>query len=511
MRLIRVPQVELPGVSALYADYLYHFGNTAKFYRHDPHAPEALRRAARAAGIDDGRRMALAAALRKSNGESGALAELELPDTVAVVTGQQAGLFSGPAYTIYKALTAAYAARRLNEAGVRAVPVFWIATEDHDAAEVDHAWVFDTRMRAVRLEAGLEGEAGRPVGRVEIRRPPAGGLAAALKGFLYADEVVALVEECYRPGLTFGEAFRRLLERLLAGYGLVFLDPLDPDVRRLAAPLLETAWKRRRELAGALIERGRELERAGYHTQVLVEENSSLFFVLEGGMRRRLEVDAAMPDPDRLSPNALLRPVMQDWLLPTAGYVGGPAELAYLAQSEVLYRELLGRMPVALPRAGFTLLDERSRALMDRYDISAGDCFHGAEALKARIAARLIPESLEGTFEDAAGEVRSSLDRLQGALSGFDPTLGAALAKSRAKISYQIEKIHRKTAREALRRNAQVEEAAEHLSRLVYPERRLQERLYSILPFLARHGLHVVDTVFAAIEDSRRDHIVLTL
>jgi bacillithiol biosynthesis cysteine-adding enzyme BshC len=525
MRSICLPHTELPGTSPLFADYLYRFDRVSDFYEHDPHSPDSIRRAALAVRLSDERRQKLANALRRINGENASVDLLELPDTVAVVTGQQVGLFSGPAYAVYKALTAAKLAKQLTDNGIRAVPVFWLATEDHDLAEVDHAWVFDGQHRPVRLQAHAPAPAGTPVGRIEIAGLPLEELKTSLGGFLFADDVIALVEDAYRPGRTFGEAFRLFMERLLAGHGLVFIDPLDPGIRELAAPFLHAALERALELSGELIDRGEVLKTRGYHAQVLFEQQSSLFFKLEGGRRlhlrrngqdyyheaRKITRQDLAADPASLSPNALLRPVMQDHLLPTAAYVGGPAEVAYLAQSQVLYRALLGRMPLAVPRSGFTLLDERSRTLMEKYHIAFSDCFHGESVLREKIAARLIPDSLEIAFEQVSSEVRSLLDRLQGELSQFDPTLGASLAKSRAKVLYQIDKNRRKAAREALRRESRVSESAAHLHRLVYPEHHLQERLYSILPFLAKHGFELIDTLHDHVYRGCPDHILLTL
>ncbi len=525
MRSICLPHTELPGTSTLFSDYLYRFDRVSRFYGHDPHNPDDLKRAALSVQLPDERRQRLVAALRKTNGETSALDHLDLPETVAVVTGQQVGLFSGPAYTVYKALTAVRLARSLTENGIPAVPVFWLATEDHDLAEVDHVHVFDSRRHPLRLTAKSRGAAGQPVGGVEIVEPPIEGLKQALHGLLYADEVVGLVEECYQPGRTYGEAFRLFLTRLLAGYGLVFFDPMQLEIRELAAPFLHKAIEHDGELSARVIERDNELKAAGYHSQVLFEPHTSLFFQLRDGRRlalrrngtdyfhetRRVARGELMDAPNHLSPNALLRPVMQDYLLPTAAYVGGPAELAYLAQSEVLYESLLGRMPVAAPRSGFTLLDERARGLMDKYDVSLTDCFHGAERLKERIASRLIPSSLGVTFEQSANEVRAAVDRLQGELKSFDPTLGAAMEKSKTKILYQIEKNRRKAAREALRRDSLVTGGADYLLGTVYPERHLQERYYSILPFLAQHGLGLLDMLYENVHTNCPDHLLLTV
>lgn len=525
MKSICLPHTELPGTSALFADYLYRFPRVAGFYRHDPHDPESMRAAAREITLPDDRRRRLVDALRGINGGNAALDLLAQPGTVAVVTGQQVGLFSGPVYTIYKGLTAVRLARQLSGEGIPAVAVFWLATEDHDLAEVDHGHVFDSRLRPVTLRADVRGAAGQPVGGMEIARAPLEELREALRGLPYADEIVALAAECYQPGRTLGEAFRMLLGRLLEGSGILFLDPMQPEIRELAAPLLRTALERDEELSAALHARGEELKQAGYHAQVLFEEKTSLFFKLEDGRRlplrrngaeyfqgtHRIEKNALAAVPASLSPNALLRPVMQDYLLPAVAYVGGPAELAYLAQGEVLYRELLGRMPVAVPRSGFTLLDERARGLMDRYRITLPACFHGLDPLKELVASRLVPATLQAAFERTEAEIRDAATRLRNELESFDPTLGAAMAKSQAKMLYQVEKNRRKAAREALRRDALITESAAYLSNLVYPHRVLQERYYSVLPFIAQHGFDLVQTLGAHIHHSCPDHLLLTV
>lgn len=525
MKSICLPHTELPGTSALFADYLYRFPRLSGFYRHDPHDPESIRKAAREVALPQDRRRRLVSALRRINGGCAAMDLLAQPGTVTVVTGQQVGLFSGPVYTIYKALTAARLARQLSEEGIPAVAVFWLATEDHDLAEVDHGHVFDSRRRPVTLRAAVRGVAGQPAGGVEIAEAPLEQLREAFRGLPYADEIVALAGDCYQPGRTLGDAFRMLLERLLDGFGLVFLDPMQPEIRELAAPLLETALEGDQHLSAALQARGKELKAAGYHAQVLFEEHSSLFFKLEDGRRlplrrngaeyfqgaRKITKSELAAAPVSLSPSALLRPVMQDYLLPSVAYVGGPAELAYLGQSEVLYRELLGRMPVAVPRSGFTLLDERARSLMDRHGITLPACFHGLDPLKELVAAALVPAALQEAFERASAEVRDATTRLRNVLNSFDPTLGAAMAKSQAKMLYQVEKNQRKAAREALRRDALITESAAYLANLVYPRRVLQERYYSVLPFIAQHGPGLIKTIGEHIHRGCPDHVLLTV
>src|SRR6185295_3224751 len=363
---------ELPGTSKLFADFSYHFDRVARFYSHNPHEPASYESAAREIQYPDDRRAAVARVLESQNPGNALVARFAQPGTVAVLTGQQVGLFSGPAYTIYKALTAARLSEDLNKRGIPAVPIFWLATEDHDFPEVDHVWIFDAGYHPVslRTEAPKDWQGRqRPAGQFPVEHPPIEELRKALAGFAHGEEVIAAVADAYSPGITMAAGFRKLLVKLLGSVGILVLDPLDAPLRSVGAPFMAEALTASPDLKSALLERNRELESAGYHAQVNVEENSSLFFLLEKGervtLKRKDSEFAAMRDrAAAISPNALLRPVWQDYLLPTVAYVGGPAELAYFAQSQVLYSRLLGRMPVVTPRASFTLLDARAGKLL---------------------------------------------------------------------------------------------------------------------------------------------------
>jgi bacillithiol synthase len=514
-----IRHTDLPGTSRLFNDFSYHFDRVARFYRHDPHNPASFAAAAAEIDYPQERREAVVRALQAQNGESESLRKLAQPGTVAVVTGQQVGLFGGAALTIYKALTAVRIARQLSDSGQPAVPVFWLATEDHDFPEVSHTWSFDTHCQPVRLEVEAPPESAgraRPVGGIALPNVPLDELRRSLAGFPNADEAVAAVEQTYRPGVSMADAFRALLQRILGRIDLVILDPLDPKIRELAAPFLAEALTAAPELKAALLERNRELTAAGYHAQVHLEPKTSLFFLLESGervqQRRKDSEFAALRDRAAdISPNALLRPVMQDYLLPTVAYVGGPAELAYLAQAQTVYDRLLGRMPVIVSRSGFTLLDSRAQKLLARYRMSVADTLVHEESLKERLADALVPASVERAFATTQSDLEQHLNQLGGELERFDRTLSAALAKSRAKVLYQIQKLQRKTARETLRRDARAGADAQYLHGLFYPHRHLQERFYSILPFVARHGFDLVDRVYQAIEPACPDHRVLTV
>jgi bacillithiol biosynthesis cysteine-adding enzyme BshC len=516
---------EIPGTSKLLADFSYHFDKVARFYSHNPHLRESYAAAAREIQYPDSRRAAVARVLEAQNAGNPLVARFAQAGTVAVLSGQQVGLFSGPAYTIYKAITAAHLAEDLNASGIPAVPIFWLATEDHDFPEVDHVWIFDAGHHPIQLRTeaprAWQGKQ-RPAGTFPVENPPIADLRNALSGFAHGEEVAALVAEAYPPGVTMGAGFRALLGKLLGRIGMLVVDPLDPQLRNVGAPFMAEALTAAPELKAGLLNRNKELTAAGYHTQVNVEESTSLFFLLENNgllehgervtLHKKDAEFAALKDRAAdVSPNALLRPVWQDYLFPTVAYVGGPAELAYLAQSQVIYERLLGRMPVVVSRTSFTLLDARAAKLLAHFGLTLTDMLAPEESLKERIAHALIPENVASLFEETSAEVTRRMDRLGASLEAFDPTLAAALGKSRTKVQYQLEKLRKKTERETLRRDARASEKARYLSSLLYPNRHLQERFYSILPFLAQYGLDLVDRLYEVVQVDCPDHRVVTL
>ena len=519
-----VRHTELPHTSALFADVLYHPDRTAAFYRHPFRELDAYRAAASEVRLSDEKRAALVAALRIQNPDSPNLQRLAQPGTVAVATGQQVGLFSGPAYTIYKALHAVRLAEWLTSQGAPAVPMFWVATEDHDFAEVNHTWVFGMDHRPRKLEMRRSASS-QPVGGVPLADPPVRELRNIIQDLPYGDHVAQLVERTYRPGVTMGSAFGALLRMLLEQFDILQVDPMLPAFRELAAPVIRGALESAPELTAGILERNRELASAGYHAQVHLEEQTSLVFLLENGKRltlrrhgreyilngRRFSTEELMDRAQSLSPNALLRPVVQDGVLPTVASIGGPAELAYFAQSEVIYRSILDRMPVDVPRTGYTIIDARSQKLMERYGLGLADFFHGEDALREKVALRLVPPTLHSVMQESASTVSGALSRLHETVAGFDPTLVNALDRSGRKIAYQMQKMERKIGRESMRRDRRATEESASLFGLIYPGRTLQERVYSILPFMAKHGPDLIQHIYDSIQLDCPDHRIMVV
>ncbi len=526
-------QSELPGIRPLFADLLYRFSRVGEFYCHPP-SLEAARAAAGAVRLEASRRQRLADALAEQNREGGSAAQSSLdrlarPGTVVVATGQQVGLLGGPAFTLYKALTAVRCAEELTARGTPAVPVFWLATEDHDLAEVNHAWAYSPTAGPQRIDAQSAGVAGAAVGTVKISDARLGELEACCEGLPHAREALALARSSYGAGTGFGEGFRALYGHLLEGTGILFLCPLAAAIRQLAVPVLRSAIRRAPELADALVRRGGQLRSGGYHEQVHFQESTSLLMLFERARRIALKrkngsflsgsrayssedlVSRLEHSPLDISPSALLRPVMQDFLLPTAALIAGPSEAAYLAQSSVLYEKLLERMPAVLPRATFTVLDGASAKLLRKYGLTAPQCLVPRREFEGLIANSLVPPSLGRKLAAGRAEIEGRLLAIESDLRAFDPTLAASFGLSRRKIEYQLDKSEGKVARESLRRGPRAQRHAAKLADWVYPRENMQERVYCALSLVATFGTRFVDDIRAAVEPGSADHKLLCL
>jgi bacillithiol biosynthesis cysteine-adding enzyme BshC len=503
---------QLPHQPKLFLEYLDHFEKVESFYFHPPSMP-AVTRSARKLDYPGERRAEVSSILRRQNIDLGAGAEtlsnldrLE-EGAVAVVSGQQVGLFSGPAYSVYKALTAVQIAEELTRGGIPAVPIFWMATEDHDLDEVRHAAWFD-QGKLIRFELPLIAETGRPVGRISLgtQMEPLVQAAAELLANQGSDLLAQYLVESYRPEETYGSAFGKLFARLFAQQGLILMDPLDNGLHKVAAPLYQHALAERDALNEKLLQRGKDLDRAGFDAQVKVTSRSTLMFRLADGVRQVITasngkfqagektwqreelVHATHTEPENFSPNALFRPVVQDYLLPTAAYIAGPAEISYFAQSEVVYRHLLGRMPVMLPRAGFTLVDAKADKLLRRYGLTVENVWGGPQELRRKMESRSVPGSLAKNFERNRKQIAKMLAQLGKQIEKLDPTLKGTVERARKRIEFHIDKLRRKAGRAQDKKVGLISAHEQYLESLLDPHKGLQERELCLLPFLARWG-----------------------
>jgi len=437
----------------------------------------------------------------------------------AVVTGQQVGILGGPLLTLMKAATAVRKAQVASEAGVPHVPVFWMATEDHDLEEVNQVTLLGKRS-VETLRAEIRGHHLEPVGGVVVGDEFESLLTQAEELLGYAP-VCGLLRECYAPGQTLGLAFGRLLATLFREQGLIVIDASGREFHALGA---EDA------LQAALVKRSADLAAEGYHSQVLVNEGASLLFLVEeSGQRlplRRVQgewkagthhystemlLEILTTEPERLSPNALLRPVFQDVLLPTSAYVGGPAEIAYFAQCEVLYRLILGVMTPVLPRLSATLVEPAVRAVMDQHELTLTDAMQTVEELAQKLGARAIPVAGKQRIAAAGNALDVELTSVVGWMEQVDASLGRSAAVSASKMRYQMNRLRRMAATFQLQKEASLRKHAEAIVNALYPNQHTQERLLAGVWFVARYGDGLAQLLVDHAEQECPGHRVIDL
>jgi bacillithiol synthase len=513
---------EIPQTTRLFATFLEDFGRVARYFGHAPSVAGAIS-ASKEVQLDPVVRQGVVEVLREQNQRFGGTATLDQEiarnldrlanGAVAIVTGQQVGLFTGPAYSFYKAVTAAAYAEELTHQGIEAVPVFWLATEDHDLAEINHAaWTTRTGLAEFALPVG-EGEEGRRVGEIPLGAAITAPIVTAVDTLEgpHAADVARALRESYAPDETYGSAYGKLIARLVAGRGIIFLDPLDSRLHHFAAGVYRRVLDDADSLRDTLLARSKELERGGFHAQVKVARESTLLFYNVDGIRQPLrqrngkffagdaifsgeELRSAIANtPEAFTPNVLLRPVVQDTLLPTAAYIGGPAEIAYMAQAQVVYQHLLGRMPAILPRASFTIIEPPVARLLKKYGLDFRDVIRGRQHLRARMEMKSLPRALAGRFEKDEKSLRKLLAAYQKPLERLDGTLAGALGLAERKILHQFLKLKSKAGRAENFRTGVLDRHERMLLDALYPHRGLQERTLSALPWLAAYGPEFLD------------------
>ena len=531
-----LPFSEIPQTTRLFAAFTENFGKVKGFYGHAPDEA-GVRAAVKEIHLDAGTRSAMVSILHAQNQKLGSDESVEknvqrLADgAAAIVTGQQVSLFSGPSYSIYKALDAIHWAKKLTRAGVDAVPIFWLATEDHDLAEANQVF-FGERYGIARLEVPLaEDVQGRSVGRILLGESAhaVGEHAAELLQGSGKREIMEALAATYRREETFGSAFGRLFARLLKGRGLILLDPLDKALHELARPIYRKAVEGAEAITAELLARNKQLDRSGFHAQVKVTQQSTLLFLDVDGKReavRRKNGEFIAGDlrlsasellrriddaPEALSASVLLRPVLQDSILPTAAYIGGPAEVAYMAQAQLVYQRVLGRMPAILPRASFTLIEPQVARTLKKYGFEISDVLRGRQQMRRKMEARYLPSGLAARFARDERALRKVLAGYGKPLSSLDKTLAGARETAERKMLYQFEKLRGKAGRAENLRTGVLDRHESEITSTLFPHRGLQERTLCLLPFAARQGMELLDKLASVMGKECAGHRLLTL
>jgi bacillithiol biosynthesis cysteine-adding enzyme BshC len=530
----------LPWTSRLFADYLHDYDRLATFYAGSPASEVAWRetiakvhRHAR-----DRRRLAdlLCAQLARREAPAPAVErarQLADASAVAIVTGQQAGIFGGPLFTLLKAVSAVRLASDVTKRfGLPAVAVFWIHAEDHDWDEVRACRILDADLGQRRVSlGGLEGAGRRPIGHLTLD----GSISAAIEELEsglpsteFRAELTSMLREVYSPGRTMAGAFARLLDRWLGARGLVVFDPTDADAGYALAPVFGHELAHAGRTSALAMDAGTRLAGLGYHAQVTpAAEATALFLVGDGrtpirvrgggfeagGVVRtaaELEAEARM-NPGRFSPNVLLRPIVQDTLLPTVCYIGGPSELAYFGQLADVYAHFGVPMPLVQPRASVTILDAATARFLQRHDLP----FERLQPQDDRALNDLLEASLPRAVDEALSSARQAVDAsLEGVIAAvllIDPTLQGAARSTLGRMQHDLATLHGKVIQAAKRRDDTLRRQFAHARALCFPAGQPQERAIGVVSFLDRYGPVLVDRLLADLPPGIDRHWLLTL
>jgi bacillithiol biosynthesis cysteine-adding enzyme BshC len=454
-----------------------------------------------------------------------------------VVTGQQVGLFGGPLFTPFKAATAVARSRQATSSGHPHVPIFWLATEDHDFGEINHV-TFPDHRGLRRLAYSTAPDSARPVGGL-IFDDSITALIEEAWGLLGASDAMDALADVYKPGNTFAHAFQAFYARAFAAQGLLILDAGGRAVHRMGAPVLRAAIERADELHAALTERNKALEAAGYHVQVAVAPQSSLLFLIDDRTGARIALKRTPPtaaepaglwqagkraisaaeligildsEPERVSPSALLRPVFQDFLLSTSLTIGGPAEIAYFAQSSVLYERILGRVTTFQPRFSATLVEPAIADLLRAHELTPERVLTGTQdSLAQLLAARALPIEGKRKLAAAGNALDEELTPLLEWMNALDGGLGRSAQTAASKMRYQMNRLRRLAANFQMQREASLARHAAAIFNAIYPTGTLQERVLGAAYFFARHGFELAEEFSRQAENTCPGHSILWL
>jgi bacillithiol synthase len=527
-------------IRRLAIDYAYHFERLAPFFAGDPRDrsrwPAIISRvqAHTRSRADVVRILRAQQQARGAPPEALAAADrLADPRSVAVVTGQQAGLFGGPLFTLLKALTTVRLAEQTAaDYGVPAVALFWIDSEDHDWEEVRSCRVLDAELRPRRIVLPEPPGAGDlPVAAIRLD----GAIAAAVDELgdasartEFTADLIAQLRRAYAVGVGMAEGFGRWLETLLGSRGLIVFDCSDPAAKPLVRDLFARELGEPGRTAALAAGAGHALKARDYHAQVTPLAESVALFHLNGGrhpIRWRANqfrvgekvvpadalISEVMSRPERFSPNVLLRPLVQDSLFPTICYVGGPSELAYLAQLKDVYAHFGLPMPLIYPRATATLLDSATLRFLTRYDLPVEALQPQDEGALNRLLEAQLPRFVEQSLHDAHRMVQESMNRVIQAVPAIDPTLEGAARSTVGRMEHDLRTLHSKIIQAAKRRDDTLRRQFARARAQAFPEGAPQERALGFVYFLNRYGPALVDRLMADLPLDLGVHWVLTI
>ena len=532
-----IPTKQLPHLPLLVADYFYNFAKVCDFYNGDFRELAAFQRQTERVQSRPILRQDLVAVLEEQNKSYGCrsqtlgqIKKIVRDQACAVVTGQQVGLFSGPLYTIYKALTVIKLSEYLNRCGLGCfVPIFWLASDDHDLAEIDHIALMDKNNRLEEVRCQMPSSEFKVPASNLILPSEILECVQQLKDLTldseFKAEILDHLSEAYEPGRSFADAFARWMTRLFQSSGLIFIDASHPRLKDLASDVFYREIAEESPSTKQAITTSERLRQAGYDTQVPLHEGILNIFYMErerspiqwqeGAFaikgtqlsRTKKELQAlAREKPFLFSPNVLLRPIYQDALLPTVAYVGGPAEIAYFAQMKGVYEKFRLPMPIIYPRKSATIVEKKVDHVLKKYNLKIPDLWRNAARLIGEITKKEIPDSIDKALRVVLDHLEQDFESLKEEVMAFEPTLKGSIDLAKGKMNQQLKFMEKKILQAATKRN---ETAIRQLHKAInnlYPNQHLQERVFNIVPYLIKYGYAFMDKLDQAISIDEYNH-----
>jgi len=539
--------IQFPEKNRLFGAYLEKSASIRPFYDRIPGDPltDLLLQLSRRSYPRD----ALVSMLKTQNQGWGAesatldnIERLKNSHTLAVVTGQQAGVFGGPLYTIFKVMTAIQQSIFLNNQfpDYHFVPIFWMEVDDSDFDEIHHIQYIDKHNRLQRLELPEpESEQGKPIFLRTLPPEITDWFHRIRDDFFdteFKSDVLNHYARCYTPGRPYTDALACLLLSLFSSHGLIVLNPTAPEIKQLGRPFFETLLHGGQELITALQERNRQLQQAGFDPQVHINPRQTfLFFIDEDGRRVRIDREDARtllfkyPEgyrpapreqvlellekhPERFTTNVVSRPLFQDRLLPTIIYIAGPAEVAYFAQLHSIYQQLNIPMPVIHPRHRFTLVESKIQKILQKYQLDYPTIFEKQhQILKEWLQREANAQPVIQTFLEIQQHVDRQLKTFLPALEAFDPTLIKALQHTRASIQSNLNKFQQKLERSLQNRHQTLTRQLEKMLLHFFPQHAPQERVLNMIYFQIKYGWQFPDQLLERMPADTLPHWIVEL
>ena len=529
-----------PWIRRLASDYAFAYEQVAPFFAGNPALPAAWADTIKRSQSYERRPAEVARVIAAQQEQRGAppaaraaAARLADPATRVVITGQQAGAFGGPLFTLLKALTTMKLAAQVSrDHRVAVVPVFWIDAEDHDWPEVNRCTVLDADLAPSSIKLpDLPGAGQLPIARLTLTAEIAAALdalAAVLPDTEFRDDIISQLRQAYRPGAGMAQAFGQWIEAVLGPHGLVVYDSSDPAAKPLARDVFVMEISQPGNTARIAARAGEALVAKGYHAQATLADGTVSLFHLNAE-RAPVRVDGnhafigdhaiSLPDlideatnhPEHFSPNVLLRPLVQDTIFPTICYVAGPNELAYLGQLKDVYAHFGVPMPLMYQRATATLVDSATLRFLTKYELPLTALRAQDEATLNQLLESQLPPTVEQSLSALAAVLTERMADVGAAVPQIDPTLEGAVNSTLGKLQHEVQSLHNKVIQAAKRRDDTLRRQFQRAQALTFPQGHPQEREVGFVWFLNRYGPALVDRLLEELPLEMGHHCVLTI